>query len=112
MDRSIKPGDDFYRYANGGWLKTTTIPAGQTSFDNRAILVEKTSKRVRDLIQEAAAANASTRQRRAEGRRLLRQLHGRRRHRVQGADSTGRRNGANLSDHRTRRRCPPISAQP
>jgi predicted metalloendopeptidase len=58
MDRSIKPGDDFYRYANGGWLKTTTIPTGQTTFDNRAILVEKTNKRVRDLIQEAAAANA------------------------------------------------------
>ena len=57
IDRSIKPGDDFYRYANGGWLKTTTIPAGQSSFDTRAILVEKTSKRVRDLIQEAAAAN-------------------------------------------------------
>jgi putative endopeptidase len=29
MDRSIKPGDDFYRYANGGWLAQTTIPAGQ-----------------------------------------------------------------------------------
>ena len=56
MDRSIKPGDDFYRYANGGWLKTVAIPAGQTSYDTRAILAEKTSQRVRDLIQEAAAA--------------------------------------------------------
>ena len=27
-DRSIKPGDDFYAYANGGWLKTVAIPAG------------------------------------------------------------------------------------
>ena len=26
IDRSIKPGDDFYRYANGGWLKAATIP--------------------------------------------------------------------------------------
>src|ERR1700683_1761020 len=26
MDRSVKPGDDFYRYANGGWLKRTEIP--------------------------------------------------------------------------------------
>ena len=56
MDRSIHPGDDFYRYANGGWLKTTAIPAGQSSYDTRAILVEKTSQRVRDLIQEATAA--------------------------------------------------------
>ena len=55
MDRSIKPGDDFYRYANGGWLKTAAIPAGQQSFDTRAILAGKTSQRVRDLIQDAAA---------------------------------------------------------
>ena len=56
IDHAIKPGDDFYRYANGGWLKTAVIPAGQTNFDTRAILKEKTSQRVRSLIQEAAAA--------------------------------------------------------
>lgn len=55
MDRSIKPGDDFYRYANGGWVATVAIPAGQTSFDTRAMLAEKTSGRVRDLIQDTAA---------------------------------------------------------
>ena len=58
MDRSTKPGDDFYQYANGGWLGRVTIPAGQTSFDTRTILRERTSQRVRDLIQEAAAAHA------------------------------------------------------
>ena len=58
VDRSIKPGDDFYRYANGSWLKTAVIPIGQTSFDTRAILVERTSTRVRDLIQEAASAQS------------------------------------------------------
>lgn len=55
-DRSIKPGDDFYRYANGGWLRTVAIPAGRPSYDTRAILTEKTAQRVRDLIQDAAAA--------------------------------------------------------
>ena len=59
MDRSIKPGDDFYRYANGGWLKAQTIPAGQSSFDNRAILTERAGERVRSLIQEAATANSA-----------------------------------------------------
>jgi putative endopeptidase len=58
MDRSIRPGDDFYRYANGGWLGTAAIPGGQASYDTRAILVERTSQRVRDLIQEAAAAQS------------------------------------------------------
>ncbi len=57
MDTSIKPGEDFYRYANGGWLKTAAIPAGQSSYDNRAMLTEKTSQRVRDLIQDAAASH-------------------------------------------------------
>jgi putative endopeptidase len=56
IDRSIRPGDDFYRYANGGWLRTAEIPAGQSSYDTRAMLVEKTGRRVRDLIQGAAAA--------------------------------------------------------
>jgi len=54
MDRSVKPGDDFYRYANGGWLKA--VPAERTSYDTRTILNEKTGQRVRELIQEVAAA--------------------------------------------------------
>ena len=57
MDTSIKPGEDFYRYANGGWLKRITIPSGQSSYDNRATLTEITSKRVRDLIQDAASSH-------------------------------------------------------
>ena len=56
MDRSIKPGNDFYRYANGAWLAKAVIPAGQPSYDNRAVLVEKTGQRVRDLIQDSAAS--------------------------------------------------------
>ena len=56
MDRSIKPGDDFYRYANGGWLRTVATPAGQPGYDVRSMLNEKTGERVRSLIQAAAAA--------------------------------------------------------
>jgi putative endopeptidase len=58
MDRSLSPGDDFYRYANGGWLKTVAIPAGQSSFDTRAILTKRTGERVRDLIQGAATSQS------------------------------------------------------
>lgn len=56
MDRSVKPGDDFYRYANGGWLGTVAVPAGQSNYGTSAMLVEKTAQRVRDLIQDAASA--------------------------------------------------------
>jgi putative endopeptidase len=33
MDRSVKPGDDFYRYTNGGWLKRTEIPPDREYID-------------------------------------------------------------------------------
>jgi predicted metalloendopeptidase len=54
IDRSVRPGDDFYRYANGNWLRTATT-GGQPGSDTRAILVKKTKQRVRDLIQEATS---------------------------------------------------------
>jgi putative endopeptidase len=56
IDRSVKPGDDFYRYANGGWLRAVAVPTGQPSYGTSAMLIEKTSERVRSLIQDAAAA--------------------------------------------------------
>jgi predicted metalloendopeptidase len=59
IDNSIKPGDDFYRYANGGWLKANVVPAGRSSYDTRAMLAERTSKQVRDLIQSEASAHAA-----------------------------------------------------
>jgi putative endopeptidase len=58
IDNSVRPGDDFYRYANGGWLKANAIPVGQSSYDTRAMLAEKTSQQVRDLIRNAASAPA------------------------------------------------------
>ena len=32
MDKSVDPGDDFFAYANGGWMKSTEIPADRSSF--------------------------------------------------------------------------------
>src|SRR5215472_13460408 len=57
IDRSIKPGSDFYRYANGGWLRTVATPERHTSYDTRTMLLERTSRRVQDLIQEVAASH-------------------------------------------------------
>jgi putative endopeptidase len=44
MDRSIKPGDDFFNFANGEWYRNAAIPADRTStgsFQNLEILSEK-----------------------------------------------------------------------
>jgi predicted metalloendopeptidase len=58
MDRSVAPGDDFFRYANGTWLKTTEIPADRPAYGPDAMLAELTSERTSDLIKEAAGSGA------------------------------------------------------
>ncbi len=57
MDKSVKPGDDFYGYANGTWIKTHEIPADRASHGPGAILIDKTREQVKVLIQDAAKAN-------------------------------------------------------
>jgi putative endopeptidase len=57
MDRTVKPGDDFYSYADGGWMKATEIPADRSSYGAFAILREQAGKRTVDLIQNASKSN-------------------------------------------------------
>ncbi|HEU4411213.1 MAG TPA: M13 family metallopeptidase [Polyangiaceae bacterium] len=54
MDASVRPGADFFAYANGGWLKRTEIPADRSGYGTSAILSELTAKRTAELIAEAA----------------------------------------------------------
>src|SRR6266404_5323840 len=58
MDRSVKPGDDFYHYANGGWLKRTEIPPDRASVSAFNMLNDLANKRTAGLIEEAAKSNA------------------------------------------------------
>ncbi len=58
MDETIRPGDDFYGYANGTWSKNTPIPPDRAAFGVFTILEEKANKRTSDLIQEADKAKA------------------------------------------------------
>src|SRR6516162_7840255 len=61
IDRSIAPGDDFFRYANGNWLARTQIPADRSSWGTGAQLAELTVKRTDELIRAAdSAATAGT----------------------------------------------------
>ena len=55
MDRTVKPGDDFFRYVNGKWAATTQIPADRTSYGAFAILRELSDARVRTLLDRWAA---------------------------------------------------------
>ena len=58
MDRSVKPGDDFYRYANGDWIKRTEIPPDRSDIGVIDSLIDLSQKRVAGLIDEAAKADA------------------------------------------------------
>jgi putative endopeptidase len=53
-DLSVRPGDDFYRYANGGWLDRTTIPADLPSISAGAEVRLRVEARLHQLIEEAA----------------------------------------------------------
>ena len=58
MDPAVKPGDDFFRYCNGGWLKRTEIPADRASVGVFLQLRDKSDQRVKGLIEDAAKADA------------------------------------------------------
>ena len=58
VDRSIKPGDDFYRYANGTWLRSAAIPAGLDAYDSRLMMKKESAERIRGLLQDAAASHS------------------------------------------------------
>jgi putative endopeptidase len=58
MDRSVTPGDDFFAFCNGGWLRTTDIPPDLSSYGNFDALEEKTEERLRDLLEGAARPGA------------------------------------------------------
>ncbi len=59
MDVSVKPGDDFFAYANGNWAKTTEIPADRSSIGAFTIAQLETEKRNRELIDAIAKGNAA-----------------------------------------------------
>ena len=61
MDRSVKPGDDFFLYVNGTWLKSAVIPADRTStgaFEDLEILSENRMKSIVGELEGQAARSA------------------------------------------------------
>jgi putative endopeptidase len=54
MDKSVAPGDDFYAYANGGWMKSTEIPADRSNYGAFSVLAQQAQKDTRDIVEAAA----------------------------------------------------------
>ncbi|HUP61275.1 MAG TPA: M13-type metalloendopeptidase [Thermoanaerobaculia bacterium] len=55
MDRTVKPGDDFFRFVNGKWAATTQIPPDQTRYGAFNMLRELSELRVRGILDRFAA---------------------------------------------------------
>ncbi len=58
MDPSVKPGDNFYLYANGAWIARTEIPADRAGIGVFSTLADRSNKNVAAIIEEAAKSNA------------------------------------------------------
>lgn len=54
MDLSVKPGDNFYQYVNGNWIKNNAVPASKTRWGSFDVLREESSQRLRTLLEESA----------------------------------------------------------
>lgn len=55
MDKAVKPGQDFYAYANGAWEKNTPIPADKSNYGMFNTLQDLSQQRVRAILEEAGA---------------------------------------------------------
>ena len=54
-DVNVRPGDDFFRYANGTWLDKALIPADKPAVSLRLAMTDKTEARLHDMMEQAAA---------------------------------------------------------
>ena len=54
-DPTVKPGADFFLFANGGWLDDNPIPADRAGFSMATVLTLSAAAKVRTLLEEAAA---------------------------------------------------------
>jgi predicted metalloendopeptidase len=57
MDESVKPGDNFFEYVNGTWLKTTEVPSDRSRYGAFSILRDQSEARVKKIIESAATSD-------------------------------------------------------
>src|SRR4051812_4776179 len=54
IDSSVNPADDFFDYANGGWIKKNPIPADESAWGLFQIIPNESLERLRDINVEVS----------------------------------------------------------
>jgi len=52
MDTSVHPGDEFYNYVSGSWMKTAKIPADKPAWGSFYMLMEKTDEQCLSILDD------------------------------------------------------------
>ncbi|MDP1707443.1 MAG: M13 family peptidase, partial [bacterium] len=60
MDTKVRPQDDFYRYANGNWLKRNPVPLHESRWGSFMILRDTTDKQLRQLLKKVSGNKRAT----------------------------------------------------
>jgi putative endopeptidase len=60
MDTTVSPGENFYMYANGNWVKRTQIPASETRWGSFNILADNDVKRLHSILEDVSSKTHPT----------------------------------------------------
>jgi putative endopeptidase len=59
-DFSLAPGDDFFRFVNGGWIERTEIPADKPAYSLRLVMSDAIEQRLHELFEQAVTNSNSS----------------------------------------------------
>ena len=59
IDKTCKPCDDFWRFANGAWVDKNPIPASRSSWGTMSVMTEGNRERLRVILEAAALAKSA-----------------------------------------------------